>query len=91
MAKFPFPSEAMTSYFDMMQFITQEQSPTLPKDVFSPEFEEYCNLSLIKDPAARPAPQKLMVTMFNQETSFLKGALESTFDLREWTSQLDLK
>jgi hypothetical protein len=61
MAKFPFPSEAMGSYFDMMEFIIQQPSPTLPTNVFSTEFDEYCRLSLIKDPLQRPHPQKLMV------------------------------
>jgi serine/threonine protein kinase len=65
MAKFPFPSEAMGSYFDMMEYIIQQPSPTLPAGVFSSHFEEYCKLSLIKDPAQRPHPQKLIVRFTN--------------------------
>jgi serine/threonine protein kinase len=61
MAKLPFPKEAMNSYFDLMQYITQEQSPTLPPEVFSSEFQQYCEMSLIKDPEARANPQALTV------------------------------
>ena len=60
-AKFPFPSEAMTSYFDLMQYITQEQSPTLPPKLFTPEFEEFCRIALIKDPEARADIHELIV------------------------------
>ena len=61
MAKFPFPIEAMGSAFDIMQFIIQERSPTLPKAAFSGEFEEFCRLCLMKDPQVRPHPRQLMV------------------------------
>lgn len=61
LAKFPFPSEAMTSTFDLMQYILQEPSPSLPKSKFSPEFEEFCTLCLIKEAENRPHPKKLLV------------------------------
>ncbi|KAJ2992193.1 MAP kinase kinase (MEK) [Globomyces sp. JEL0801] len=61
LAKFPFPVEAMATAFDMMQFITQEPSPTLPKGIFTSEFDEFCVLCLTKDVNARPHPQQLMV------------------------------
>jgi hypothetical protein len=62
-AKFPFPSEAMNSYFDMMQYITLEQSPTLPTGVFSEEFRQFCSSQLIKDPDVRPTPSQLLVSL----------------------------
>ena len=61
MAKFPFPIDAMGSAFDIMQFIVQEPSPTLPKSMFSSEFEDFCKACLLKDPKVRPHPQQLMV------------------------------
>lgn len=61
MAKFPFPSEAMTSTFDLMHFICHETSPTLPKNIFTIEFEDFCGSCLTKDPATRPHPKQLMV------------------------------
>jgi mitogen-activated protein kinase kinase len=63
LARFPFPTEAMGSYFDMMQYVLQEPSPTLPQHLFTREFEEYCKLSLMKDPKERPHPQQLMVSI----------------------------
>lgn len=61
LARFPFPSEAMKTYFDMMQFITQEKSPTLPKNMFTSEFEDFCGFCLMKDPLQRPHPKQLLV------------------------------
>ena len=61
MAKFPFPQEVLNTAFDIFQFIVQEPSPTLPKDMFSSRFEEFCSLCLLKDPQQRPHPRKLMV------------------------------
>ena len=60
-AKFPYPSEAMSSYFDLMQYITQEQSPTLPPQMFTLEFEDFCRMSLLKDPEQRADIHELIV------------------------------
>ncbi|KAJ3314839.1 MAP kinase kinase (MEK) [Boothiomyces sp. JEL0838] len=80
LARFPFPSEAMKTYFDMMQFITQEKSPTLPKNMFTSEFEDFCGFCLMKDPLQRPHPKQLLETSFVQ-----KGSM---FNLKEWTDSL---
>lgn len=91
MAKFPFPSEAMTTTFDLMQYILQEPSPTLPKGTFTAEFEEFCKLCLLKDPQERTHPKKLIVVIFsnNKETAFIKRAKELKYDLKEFTSKLE--
>ena len=66
MAKFPFPSEAMSSYFDLMQYITQEQSPTLTPNMFTSEFDEFCKISLVKEPDQRADIHELIVIMINR-------------------------
>lgn len=82
LAKFPFPIEAMTTYFDMMQFITEEQSPTLPAGMFSEAFEEFCVLTLAKDEKSRAHPKDLL------ESRFIRRARDEAYDLKEWTSEL---
>ncbi|KAJ3275502.1 MAP kinase kinase (MEK) [Terramyces sp. JEL0728] len=54
MARFPYPKELLQNQFDMLPYITEEPSPTLPKDTFSPAFEDFCAQCLIKDHVLRP-------------------------------------
>ena len=60
MGKFPFPTEVMSVEFDLMAYVIDQPSPTLP-DSFSPEFQEFCRLCLIKDPISRVHPTQLKV------------------------------
>ncbi|KAH6566508.1 hypothetical protein BASA60_009440 [Batrachochytrium salamandrivorans] len=62
---FPIPAEALPSIFDLLQYIEQEPSPTLPAGKFSPEFCEFTSLCLIKDARQRPHPKQLMDTAFS--------------------------
>jgi len=57
-AQFPFPPDVMYSTFDLMEYILEQPSPSLPQD-FSLDFQEFCSLCLKKDPKERAHPKDL--------------------------------
>ncbi|KAJ3257274.1 Dual specificity mitogen-activated protein kinase kinase 1 [Boothiomyces macroporosus] len=84
MARFPYPKELLQNQFDMLPYITEEPSPTLPKDTFSPEFEEFCGQCLIKDHLARPNAHTLM------NTEFIKKCISNNYDLKDWIKTFNI-
>ncbi|XP_048339107.1 dual specificity mitogen-activated protein kinase kinase 1-like, partial [Sphaerodactylus townsendi] len=50
--------------FELLDYIVNEPPPKLPSGVFSPEFQDFVNKCLIKNPAERADLKQLMVHMF---------------------------
>ncbi|KAL2913892.1 MAP kinase kinase (MEK) [Polyrhizophydium stewartii] len=84
MGAFPIPAEALPSIFDLLEFIENEPSPTLPAGRFSPEFCEFTAACLIKDPKQRPHPKQLLDTAFLRQAAAMAG----TGVLAQWTQSL---
>jgi serine/threonine protein kinase len=57
---FPYPKDAIATCFDIMPFIMEEPSPTLPP-TFTLEFQTFLSQCLIKSPEIRPNAISLMV------------------------------
>ncbi|KAJ1980694.1 MAP kinase kinase (MEK) [Dimargaris xerosporica] len=84
MGRFPFPEDGRPlSVFELMQFIVNEPSPTLPTGRFPPEFEQICNACLLKDPAQRPTPKDLML-----HSTFVQNAVTDKVDIEAWAKSL---
>ncbi|KAL3895932.1 MAG: hypothetical protein SGCHY_004400 [Lobulomycetales sp.] len=65
--RFPFPPEGqapLPSVLDLLRYIEEEPAPTLPTGKFSPEFESFTKMCLIKDPDLRPNPSALLKERF---------------------------
>ncbi|KAJ1646672.1 MAP kinase kinase (MEK) [Dispira simplex] len=85
MGRFPFPEDSRPlSVFELMQFIVNEPSPTLPPGQFPAEFEELCNACLIKDPDLRPTPKIL-----REHSTFVQRAAADKVDIQGWAATLN--
>jgi serine/threonine protein kinase len=72
--RFPFPPAGSSSsdenqvtnlaVIELLEFIVNEQVPSLPPDQFTKEFNEFVQACLIKDPSKRPTPAQLSVRNF---------------------------
>jgi mitogen-activated protein kinase kinase len=63
--KFPFPPNGQPlSVFELLEYIVHEPVPTLPKGMYSEEFDKFIAASLIKDQTKRPSPTELLVFDF---------------------------
>ncbi|EMP36019.1 Dual specificity mitogen-activated protein kinase kinase 1, partial [Chelonia mydas] len=68
------PGRPMSSYgpdsrppmaiFELLDYIVNEPPPKLPSGVFSPEFQDFVNKCLIKNPAERADLKQLMIHVF---------------------------
>lgn len=84
-AKFAFPPEALNSIMDLVEFINDEPSPSLPPGIFSLEFNSFVNLSLQKDPLDRATPQQLL------DSPFLLKARDNPNEIIEWARSISGK
>ena len=76
--KFPFPPEAMASVLDLLNYIKEEPSPSLPPGYFTPSFHEFIQASLIKDPNQRPGPRDMLAA------PFIQAAGQAPADVQGW-------
>ncbi|KAJ1916012.1 MAP kinase kinase (MEK) [Tieghemiomyces parasiticus] len=83
LGRFPFPEGSSMSVFELMQFIVNEPSPTLPADQFPAPFVEFCQACLLKDPDQRPTPKQLM-----ELSPFAKLAAAEKVDVEKWARTL---
>ncbi|KAI9106290.1 kinase-like domain-containing protein [Phlyctochytrium arcticum] len=82
LGKFPFPPEGKPlSVFELLEYIVNEPTPTLPPGQFSAEFETFLNRCLIKDPASRPPPSELL------KDSYCRAAAEKAVDVKGWAKK----
>jgi serine/threonine protein kinase len=63
-AVFPYPKDIFGTHFDMLPFIVEEPSPTLPS-IFSTQFKSFIDSCLLKDHRKRPNATALLVVSFN--------------------------
>lgn len=89
-ARFPFPPEdhpPLPSVIDLLRYIEEEPSPSLPEGKFSQEFNDFCQLCLIKDPDVRGTPQQLLDHLFctrvEEQLSLVDWATTVAAKLRE--------
>ena len=79
LGKYPLNTEG--GYWGLLHNLKYEPSPTLPEDEFSPEFCDFINLCLNKDPNERPSCRELL------DHPFLEGCSvameEQTRSIRE--------
>ena len=79
LGKYPLNTEG--GYWGLLHNLKDEPSPTLPEDEFSPEFCDFINLCLNKDPNERPSCKELL------DHPFLEGCSvameEQTRSIRE--------
>ncbi|KNC96076.1 STE/STE7/MEK1 protein kinase [Spizellomyces punctatus DAOM BR117] len=80
LAKFPYPP--LTSVLDLIEFVQEGPTPSLPPGRFSESFEQFINLCLIKDPAQRPSPSVLLAE------PFCANAIVDGLDMREWAESI---
>lgn len=81
--KFPFPPEGIIlPIFDLLQYIVNEPVPPLPEGQFSPEFQDFTNKCLIKDPSKRPNFKYFM------KHKFVIKAKESNIDMKAWAQEI---
>jgi serine/threonine protein kinase len=59
-AVFPYPTHMFGTHFDLLPYIVEEPSPTLPA-LFSSEFKTFVNQCLLKDHTKRPNATELLV------------------------------
>ncbi|OLY80251.1 Dual specificity protein kinase FUZ7 [Smittium mucronatum] len=85
-ARYPFrPEGENMSIFEMLDYIANEQLPTLDPNVFPIEFCDFVNTCLIKDPVNRPNPEALL------SHRFVKNAHLKRRNVITWIASLDLK
>ncbi|ORX90500.1 kinase-like protein [Basidiobolus meristosporus CBS 931.73] len=77
--KFPFPQ---LSVFELLQYIVDEDLPTLPMEVFPADFIEMVNLCLTKDPETRPTPRQIM------EHPYVKRVTSEKVNLAKWVNSI---
>eukprot|EP00128_Syssomonas_multiformis_P018141 Colp12_sorted_trinity150504_noHs@12349 len=71
--------------FELLEYIVNEPPPSLPLHMqFSDEFRDFINKCLIKEPADRPTPRKLL------DHPFIKRAEAEQVDVAKWVAQLRL-
>ncbi|TPX61121.1 hypothetical protein SpCBS45565_g07340 [Spizellomyces sp. 'palustris'] len=80
LAKFPYPP--LTSVLDLIEFVQEGPTPSLPPGRFSESFEQFINLCLVKDPAQRPSPSVLLAERF------CANAIVDGLDMREWAESI---
>lgn len=56
-------SSAQMSILDLLQHIVNEPPPKLPEGRFPKDMDEFVKLCLVKDPAKRPTPKELGVSV----------------------------
>ncbi|KAI9207405.1 kinase-like domain-containing protein [Polychytrium aggregatum] len=81
--RFPFPPEdhpPLPSIVDLLSYIEAEPAPRLPGDLFSTNFDVFCQRCLLKDPEERASLRQLKAEPFASN-----GA---SVDLRPWCQQL---
>ncbi|KAG0165254.1 MAP kinase kinase (MEK) [Apophysomyces sp. BC1034] len=62
LGRFPFAADGKPlAIFELLQYIVNEPAPTLPKDTYPPDFEQFLAMCLVKDVNARATPSELMV------------------------------
>jgi serine/threonine protein kinase len=60
--RFPYPEEVIGTHFDLLPYIVDEPSPSLPSE-FSEEFRTFIDLCLLKDHNNRPGAASLLVML----------------------------
>ena len=60
---FPFPGNRQFSVFELLEYVVNESIPTPPPGQFSPQFDGFVSKCLIKNHAARPTPNELLVRL----------------------------
>ncbi|KAI9164604.1 MAP kinase kinase (MEK) [Blastocladiella emersonii ATCC 22665] len=86
--RFPFPpngEEKNLAVIELLEYIVNEDVPRLPAGVFSPEFEDFVAVCLIKDPAKRPTPAQV-----NQH-AFVRKSRDSKVDMVAWALEIKEK
>ncbi|KAL8197417.1 UNVERIFIED_CONTAM: Dual specificity mitogen-activated protein kinase kinase 1 [Gekko kuhli] len=71
-------TRAPMAIFELLDYIVNEPPPKLPGGVFSPEFQDFVNKCLIKNPAERADLKQLMVH------SFIKRSDAEEVDFAGW-------
>ena len=83
--KFPYPK---TEYpIEMIQFIANEPSPTLPNDnnhSFTNHFQQFLSLCINKDPLKRPNAKQL------KKHKWITQSLKTKFNIKKWIIDNDL-
>lgn len=64
MSAYGLDSRPPMAIFELLDYIVNEPPPKLPSGVFSPEFQDFVNKCLIKNPAERADLKQLMVHTF---------------------------
>ncbi|KAI9225046.1 kinase-like domain-containing protein [Blastocladiella britannica] len=77
--RFPFGEQEL-AVIELLEYIVNEPVPRLPAGTFTPEFDAFVQVCLIKDPATRPTPSQL------SQHAFVKRSMESKFDMGEWVA-----
>eukprot|EP01083_Nonionella_stella_P185700 677753_1 len=74
---FPYPKTEF--YLEMIQYIVTEPAPTLPKNMnFTPEFHDFLQQCINKDPSKRPTAKQL------QQHAWIRNHVRSDFDIKKW-------
>ncbi|KAK9765661.1 MAP kinase kinase (MEK) [Basidiobolus ranarum] len=79
LGRFPFPQ---LSVFELLQFIVDEELPTLPTAEFPEDFVDMTNLCLIKDPQSRPTPTQIM------KHPYVQRAKTEKFNIGKWINSI---
>ncbi|XP_069481120.1 dual specificity mitogen-activated protein kinase kinase 1 [Ambystoma mexicanum] len=80
-------SRAPMAIFELLDYIVNEPPPKLPSGVFGPEFQDFVNSCLVKNPAERADLKQLMIHNFIKNSELeevdFAGWLCSTIGLRQ--------
>lgn len=73
------------AHFDLLEYIVNQQPPTVPKECFSPEFKDLVDRCLRKRPVERFDMKTIMTH------PFVRRAEEEVVDVKDWICKICIK
>lgn len=79
-----YPYDTSVGTFELMMQVTKEEVPFLNPKEFSPEFQDFIRLTLLKDPYKRPTAEQLLehpfIRKYERDPVSLKEFMQCAFD-----------